>query len=370
MTAKRRTTAWTLSWLCVLVIVYASLYPFEDWRNQEIAPWSFVTAPWPKYNTWFDLNSNLLGYAPLGFWLCLAGMRSSYSRARAWLLAAAGSCVLSFGMESMQTFLPVRMPSQLDWLLNTLGGMTGAAAAVVLERRGWLYRWSQFRREWLTHDAKGSLVLLALWPLALLFPVTVPLGLGHVVDLLRRFLLEWFPDFETRFSTALEWLAQPMTPYFEMACVALGLLVPGLLAMALCRRSAQRISVLVAVTLLAVLGNALSATLTYGPEHAWYWLTPQSGSGLALGLCLLVLMVKRSERRLTQTLFLLQLSLLLLLNLSPVSTYYEQTMQTWEQGRFIRFHGLTPWLNWLWPWALLFWAAWRLRHKDLHTHRL
>ena len=370
MTAKRRTTAWTLSWLCVLVIVYASLYPFEDWRNQEIAPWSFVTAPWPKYNTWFDLNSNLLGYAPLGFWLCLAGMRSSYSRARAWLLAAAGSCVLSFGMECIQTFLPVRMPSQLDWLLNTLGGMAGAAAAVALERRGWLYRWSQFRSDWLTHDANGSLVLLALWPLALLFPVTVPLGLGHVVDVWRRFLLEWMPEVEIRFSSALDNWSQPMTPVLEMACVALGLLVPGLLAMALCRRLVQRLVVLVVTILLAVLGNALSATLTYGPEHAWHWLTPQSGSGLALGLCAMVLMLKASERRLTQILFVIQLLLLSVLNLSPVSAYYEQTMQTWEQGRFIRFHGLTPWLNWLWPWALLIGAGWRLRHRGLQTHRL
>jgi VanZ family protein len=354
----------------VLVIVYASLYPFEDWRNQEIAPWSFVTAPWPKYNTWFDLNSNLLGYAPLGFWLCLAGMRSSYSRARAWLLAAAGSCVLSFGMECIQTFLPVRMPSQLDWLLNTLGGMAGAAAAVALERRGWLYRWSQFRSDWLTHDANGSLVLLALWPLALLFPVTVPLGLGHVVDVWRRFLIEWMPEVENRFSSALDNWSQPMTPVLEMACVALGLLVPGLLAMALCRRLVQRLVVLVVTILLAVLGNALSATLTYGPEHAWHWLTPQSGSGLALGLCAMVLMLKASERSLTQILFVIQLLLLSVLNLSPVSAYYEQTMQTWEQGRFIRFHGLTPWLNWLWPWALLIWAGWRLRHRGLQTHRL
>ena len=359
-----------LSWLCVLVIVYASLYPFEDWRNQEIAPWSFVLAPWPKYNTWFDINSNILGYSPLGFWLCLAGMRSSYSRARAWLLAAAGSCVLSFGMECIQTFLPVRMPSQLDWLLNTLGGMAGAAAAVALERRGWLYRWSQFRSDWLTHDANGSLVLLALWPLALLFPVTVPLGLGHVVDVWRRFLLEWMPEVEIRFSSALDNWSQPMTPVLEMACVALGLLVPGLLAMALCRRLVQRLVVLVVTILLAVLGNALSATLTYGPEHAWHWLTPQSGSGLALGLCAMVLMLKASERRLTQILFVIQLLLLSVLNLSPVSAYYEQTMQTWEQGRFIRFHGLTPWLNWLWPWALLIWAGWRLRHRGLQTHRL
>lgn len=368
MSVKRRTTAWTLSWLCVLVIVYASLYPFEDWRNQEIAPWSFVTAPWPKYHTWFDINSNVVGYAPLGFWLCLAGMRSAFSRTRAWLLAVAGSCALSFAMENMQAFLPVRVPSQLDWLLNTLGGMGGAFVALGLEKRGWLYRWSQFRRDWLTHDAKASLVLLALWPVALLFPVTVPLGLGHVADMLRRFLLEWMPEVETRFAVALDAWSQPVTPVFEMTCVALGLLVPGLLAMALCRRLAQRLAVMVAACVAALLGNALSATLTYGPEHAWHWLTPPSGSGLALGLCAMVLMLKLSERRLTQLLLVVQLLLLVMLNLSPVSVYYEQTMQTWEQGRFIRFHGLTPWLNWLWPWALLVWAGWRLRR--LPAHRL
>ena len=76
---QRRTTAWTLVWLCVLVISYASLYPFDDWRNQDLAPWSFVGAPWPRYNTAFDIWSNLLGYMPLGFWLCLAAMRSGAS---------------------------------------------------------------------------------------------------------------------------------------------------------------------------------------------------------------------------------------------------------------------------------------------------
>ena len=77
---KHRTTAWTLAWLCVLVTAYASLYPFDDWRNQDIPPGSFVTAPWPKYLTAFDLWSNFLGYLPLGFWLCLAALRSGSSR--------------------------------------------------------------------------------------------------------------------------------------------------------------------------------------------------------------------------------------------------------------------------------------------------
>ena len=365
MQRKRRTTAWMLSWLCVLVIGYASLYPFDDWRNQDIAPWFFVTAPWPKYNTWFDIISNFLGYVPLGFWLCLAGMRSQYRRWTSGWMAVLAACGLSFCMESLQSYLPVRVPSRLDWLMNTAGGVLGASVAVVLERRGWLYRWTQFRRNWLSHDAGVSLVLLALWPLALLYPVTVPLGLGHVADHLRRFLIEWNPEWEGRLANAMDVLSQPLTPALEMLCVALGLLVPGLLAVSLCRKLGQRLSAVVVTLVLAILGSALSATLTYGPEHAWYWLTPQSVCGLAVGLCALMAMLQWPQQRLVLCLFLVLSLLLMVLNLSPVSTYYEQTMQTWEQGRFIRFHGLTPWLNWSWPWALLVWSGWHLRQLRL-----
>jgi len=42
-----------------------------------------------------------------------------------------------------------------------------------------------------------------------------------------------------------------------------------------------------------------------------------------------------------------------LLNQAPASPYFAQTLSTWEQGRFIRFHGLAQWLGWLWPYAVL-----------------
>ena len=95
---QRRTTAWPLAWLCVMVIVYASLYPFEDWRNQDIAPWSFVSAPWPQYQTLFDMGSNLLGYVPLGFGLSLAMLRSAKPHWAAVLLGFLGA--LALGMTA------------------------------------------------------------------------------------------------------------------------------------------------------------------------------------------------------------------------------------------------------------------------------
>ena len=79
------------------------------------------------------------------------------------------------------------MPNRIShWLLNTLGAVCGAALALVLEKRGWLYHWAQFRQHCLVPDAGGSLVLMVLWPLALLFPMSVPLGLGQVLARLRE----------------------------------------------------------------------------------------------------------------------------------------------------------------------------------------
>ena len=369
MTAKRRTTAWALSWLCVLVIVYASLYPFENWRNQDLAPWFFVGAPWSAYNTWFDIFSNLLGYLPIGFWWCLAAMRSQWPRSRSFWFAGLSACMLSFGMECVQSYLPTRVPSQLDWLLNTLGALLGAGLALVLEKRGWLYHWSQFRQQWLTTDASGSLVLLVLWPLALLYPVTMPFGLGHVAARLGKKLQDAFPMYADKIVEFSEVLTLATTPALEMLCVTLGVLVPCLLALSVCRRFSQRLIGVWLVLLLAVLANGLSATLTYGPEHAWHWLLPQVWGGMGCGALLCLAVIKWRENSVLMVLSGAQLLLLLLLNLLPASTYFEQTMQTWEQGRFIRFHGLTPWLSWWWPWLLLAWASWRMMRRSAVSHQ-
>ena len=53
-----------------------------------------------------------------------------------------------------------------------------------------------------------------------------------------------------------------------------------------------------------------------------------------------------------------------LLNQSPESAYFAQTLQTWEQGRFIRFHGLVQWLGWLWPYAVLMTVLMRAGRTD------
>ena len=349
----QKTSAWPLALFAVTLIVYASLYPFADWRDQGVSFGAFLFAPLPKYWTGFDVTANLLGYAPLGFLLALASLRSGPAR-HAVLMASALCVLLSATMESLQSYLPARVPSNVDLALNSTGAWLGAVIAMLLERVGALARWSRVRERWFVRDARGALVLLALWPAALLFPAAVPLGLGQVLE-----RVEAAVALALQGTPFLEWLPmrsvelQPLVPLAELVCVALGLLVPCLVGYSVIRTAGQRSLFLIAITLIAALATALSAALSYGPAHAWGWLTApvQVGFAAATVLAALALLL---PRRGCAALALLALALgLSLLNNAPTSAYFAQTLQTWEQGRFIRFHGLAQWLGWLWPYATL-----------------
>lgn len=362
----QKTSAWPLSQICVALIIYASLYPFDHWRDQGIEPWSFLTAPWPKYWTGFDVASNVLGYAPLGFFLTLSAMRMGWRwRAVTWSTAAAA--LLSFSMEGLQSYLPARVPSQADFLLNMLGAWLGACVASALEQLGLLHRWSQFKSRWFVRDAHMALVLMALWPVALLFPVAVPLGLGQVWERVEDALTGAFDA-----SPFQDWIPlrgfelEPLLPGAELLCVVLGLLIPGLLGFAVIRQRWQRVAHLLLVLALALGMSALSAALSYGPSHAWTWLDLPVMLGLGLGFVLALVFVFASGRMCLAFLMLALLVQQSVLNQSPESAYFAQTLQAWEQGQFIRFHGLVQWLGWLWPYLALVFTLSRLSRERLN----
>ena len=161
-----KTSAWPLALIYTALIVFASLFPFDGWRAQGIDPLVFLLAPLPPpYWTGFDVTTNVVGYAPLGFLLVLAMLRSGWTRGVVPLATLAG-VLLSLAMEFLQIYLPRRVPSNLDLLLNAAGALAGALSAALLERLGAIDRWSDFRGRWFVADASGAIVLLALWPVA------------------------------------------------------------------------------------------------------------------------------------------------------------------------------------------------------------
>jgi len=361
----RKTAAWPLAWIYMVLIVYASLYPFDNWRVQGIAPWSFLWAPLPKYWTGFDVLSNVLGYAPLGFLLALALHRTRRRWPGIWLatLAATG---LSLSMETLQMFLPVRVPSNVDAALNVAGALMGAVTARALEWVGLMERWSRFRDRWFVVDAGGALALLLVWPMALLFPAPVAFGLGQVLERVEAALSNLLQE-----SPLLEWMPlrevelQPLLPVSEMLCVTIGLLLPCLVAFSVLRQRHQRFVMAFMVLALGVAASALSAALTYGPNHAWGWVSTEVAMGLALavvGMLALAFAPARACLVLALVVLVWQLSLL---NNASADAYFTLTLQTWEQGRFIRFHGLIQWLGWLWPYAALLYLIRRLSSSQL-----
>jgi VanZ family protein len=367
----RKTSAWPLSQAYVALVVYASLYPFAGWRDQGIAAWAWLSSPWPKYWTWFDIGANVGGYMPLGFLLALGFLRRGNPRfaasgnGAAIAIATLSSGLLSFCMESLQSYLPSRVASNLDFALNELGALAGALIAVGLERAGAIDHWSRVRVRWFVDDARGALVLLALWPFALLFPASVPFGLGQVLERIEATLGDWLAD-----TPFLEWLPvrevelQPLVPGAEVLCVTLGVLVPCLLGYTVMRSLAQRAVFATGILVVGVGVTALSAALSWGPSHAWAWLSLPVQVGLA-GAMLLAMLTLPVPRRTCAALVLLALMLhLSVLNQAPASAYFTHTLQTWEQGRFIRFNGLAQWLGWLWPYATLAYVLVRVSRSD------
>ena len=366
-----KTSAWPLSQAYAGLIVYASLYPFSGWRDQGIAPWEFLWSPLPRYWTGFDVAANVAGYVPLGFLLALSFLRrgslhrASTTNGAAVSVAVLAAAVLSLWMEALQTYLPSRVPSNVDFALNVAGALLGAVLAGGLELAGAIDRWSRFRVRWFMEDARGALVLLALWPFALLFPASVPLGLGQVFERVEGALADWLLD-----TPFLEWLPvrdvelQPLVPGTEMVCVALGALIPCLLGYSIVRTVGRRALFAFAAIAVGVAATALSAALSWGPAHAWAWLSLPVQAGLLVGLALTLAFLPVPRRGCAALVLLALVVHLSLLNQAPASAYFAQTLQTWEQGRFIRFNGLAQWLGWVWPYATLAYVLVRVSRAD------
>ena len=367
--AQRATMAWPLALIYAALVLFASLFPFEGWRAQGISPWEFLAARMqPPYWTWFDVSINVVGYVPLGFLLALALLRSGWPRAAVPLAALAGA-LLSLAMEFLQIYLPQRVSSNLDLALNAGGTLCGALAAALLERLGAIDHWSRFRARWFAPDAHGALVLLALWPPALLFPAALPFGLGQVLERLEAAVAEVLEG-----TPFLDWLPlgnalEPLARSSEALCVLLGLLIPCLLGYSVIGHTGRRALFALLAVGVGVGVTALSSALTWGPSHAWeWWVGLPVRVGVAAGVAVAALLLPLRRRACAAVLLLALVLHLSLLNQAPTSAYFAQTLQLWEQGRFLRFYGLAQWLGWLWPYAALAYVLVRLSRREGQTY--
>jgi len=352
-----RSSAWPLTWVAAALIVYASLFPWSGWRwpESQVFHWLLPKLGFEVAN---DLVANILGYLPFGLIMGIAHLRSGRGPLAAAVFTVLAGSAVSYLVELTQYTLPARVPSITDWMLNTLGMAWGALAALTLSALGLVDLWHRLRERWFIPQAGHGLALLSMWPLGLLFPTPWPLGQGQLLPRVRITLVEWTQD------TPLQaWIlpADPLTMWasFHSAVVSSSWL-PVVETLATHMGTSRPVVVLgMGVT-------ALSAGLNFGPTHAFSWLTLPSAIGMLLGAFGGAVLVGCSRRTCAVLGVLMVLSLIGLIHLAPMDPYYAQTLQEWENGRFIRFHGLARWMGILWPYVALVWLIGRLAGRETH----
>jgi VanZ family protein len=345
-----------------LLIVYASLFPFTGWRDIGVTAFAYLWAPLPRYWTVFDLLTNVVGYVPFGLFLVCA-LYPRFRGVPAALLATLGGIVLSGSMEAAQTFLPSRVASNLDLLTNGLGAALGAAAGAwltpsLLEQS----RFLQLRQRWFAPTASRGMIVLALWPLAQIYPQEYLFGQGQMLPVASAWLTAWLDTqvdlgdmlrFGHQSSVEQYWLAEA----FITACSLCG---ATLALLGLTRQEAPRAALALLLIGAALIVKTLTGALFFGPDNAFAWLTPGAQTGLAVGLMLLaglVLLRPAAQRRCAVVLLLLSVAAV---NLAPANPYFVATLQTWVQGQFLNFNGAAQFLCLWWPVA----ALWLLLHKE------
>lgn len=369
-TPRHRSSAVPLTLMYAALIVYASLYPFSGWRVLPTPVFAFVGYGLPRYWTWFDVVSNLLGYMPFGSLLLGALVRSRRRIMPSLLVTIACGAALSLSMETLQNFLPRRIPSNVDWGLNAGGTVVGALVGVAVHRLGGVERWQSLRDRWFIGRSAGAIALLLLWPVGLLFPPPVPLGLGQILGKLQD-LTSWAvagtaaePWFEDWLDPDRQQWANSLSPSGEALTTLLGLLAPCLVAYSVSHREWRRLLLAGGAMALGLAATTISTALNFGPDHAAAWLTPQALVALGVGSALACAFALLPQRGAAAVGLIVLTALVVLVSQASADPYYADSLQAWEQGRFIRFHGVAQWVGWLWPYAALVYLLTRVTARD------
>lgn len=336
--------------LYTLAIVYASLNPFFGWRLPE----AFGLFSWPRYHSGFDVIINVFAYAPFGGMLAAMQMRRAGRRqpafdpAQVLLRTVFAGFMLSLMIESLQTWLPVRVSSPIDLLANTAGTFIGAGILVSRGGRALLastVRWRQ--RHFVPGDeCSWGLLLIAAWFFSQLNPVIPFFEAGHIAN---------------PFDVAASQL--PYDPLVLLPqAVGITLNVCGFsLFLSLLLRPGERVIVNVLLVLaIGFITKVSTASLMMKAPQMVAWLGPATIIGLSAGLLLFTVFsrIRYRWRAFCTTLFIFAGGLMT--KIASVYGAFDETLRllNWPHGQFLNFATLTRWVHEVWPLAAILLVAW------------
>ncbi|MEO8716908.1 MAG: VanZ family protein [Burkholderiales bacterium] len=320
----------------VLLVVYASLYPLSGWRDHGMQPFEFLAAPWPRHVILFDVAADVVGYAVLGA-LAVLAWHPRLRRGRAVLVATAVGLALSILLESVQTYLPTRVASNVDVLCNMAGAFFGALTGLALAPLSPAFRGWRARLFLPGTLSDLGVALLGLWLFMQLNPAMLLFGGGDLRNLIAG---PSGPARAPEFFAAIE----AITAAANLAAVALlasVIVAPG--------APIRRLVVLLVAAALAV--KTLAFIIILRAQDSFAWLTPGALLGLAVGLALSLLAVALPRVARMALAAVLVTAAAVLVNHAPPNPYLVEILRLWHHGHFLNFNGLTRLVATLWPFA-------------------
>ncbi|MBU3724784.1 MAG: hypothetical protein FGM18_04625 [Burkholderiaceae bacterium] len=367
--------------LSIAALLYAgglsliTLSPLTDWRFIPEPPWEFLSQPWPRYWTGFDVLVNVLAYIPLGL---LAGRAISYQlRGSVWgplqsfVIAIALGLLLSVILEGLQTYLPTRRPSVLDVMANTGGTLLGAFIASA---------YSQSLARMQITEARpielGGLLLFGLWLTAQAAPQQIWLALGDI-GLHPEFRLgfTWLvggplptPGVAEEVFAAQRILAEALCVGAAMTSCALILHLtmlesPRWFANYRPEHWSRTIISVVVITLVA--RAAWVAALSPSAPAAWLNAGTQAGVVLTLLTAYGLAGARLSQQRLSA---LCGLAVTLMLsNTLPENGYVAANAMDWSRGRWLNLQLLANLAATIWPFLAMAWLMVALPRRSIRA---
>jgi VanZ family protein len=172
------------SLLYLVMLVYGTLYPYQGWSVPEggFLP-NFLEADMSRLSV-TDMVTNVLIYIPAGLlWAGYLAPRLKWYWAILW--ATVLGTGLSLGLEIMQVFLPSRISALSDLLLNGLGSIIGAGAALIIFGQARSGLWLRNIRNNIFVSgmlANIGLIVLGLWVLSQLSPLVPSISISNLRD--------------------------------------------------------------------------------------------------------------------------------------------------------------------------------------------
>jgi VanZ family protein len=327
------------------IVVYASLQPFSGWRMPPDEILRFLIEP-PRYFTLNDIVFNFLGYVPFGV-LAWYALRRPLGTGQAFAAAVASAALLSLAMESLQMFLPARVSSSLDIVINVAGATLGAGTTALANAPQFAGKALAAIRNRLFLPGAAvdvGIVMVAVWLATHLYAGPQLFDTGDLRDLLTL-------PARAHYTPQLFILMQA-------AVVALNTLGIGLLIALLMRDGRHRFSTAIGLIVGGLVIKTVSDAIL-GEIAPFAWATPGAMLGLAAGGLLLYPCLQTQRAAQVWLIAACIIVAVVIINIAPDNPYHAVLPLLIDEthSHYLRVHRIARTLSTSWPFATLAWLV-------------